>query len=275
MEKYCKKSKVEIIGHSVLNKNIYAVLKQNVSCGKWALITGGIHAREHLSTDLICLLIKDFEKQTHRFNVAFVPLINPDGAELCTNGIKNLDHLLAKKLITINGNDNFSLYKANANGVDLNNNWEANWDKRFSNKTSPSSSGFYGNQPMSEPEVVALKQFTKTINPFLTINFHLKGEEIYFDFFQSEKEYARDQKIAKIFANATGYKIVNTQNSSSGGYKDWCVQKLKIPSLTIELGNDKFHHPFPKSQLKQIYKKNKNTFNCIEESLQIFENNFN
>lgn len=261
------------IGKSVLNQDIYAIKFEFNPSFRWALVTGGIHAREHLSTDLICLLIKDLLKQDIKFeyNIAFVPLINPDGAEFCINGILNLDEKIKEQLIKINHSDDFSLYKANANGVDLNNNWDAKFETKYTTKNSPSSQGFYGYSPMSEPEVKALAKFTKKIQPFITINYHLKGEEIYFDFFQDKKSFCRDFEIAKIFSKSTGYKIVSTQEKSSGGFKDWCVNNMNIPSLTIELGDDKFSHPFPYSELDNIYNKNKNLFKCLSKSLKTYE----
>lgn len=84
----------------------------------------------------------------------------------------------------------------------------------------------------------------------------MKGEEIYFDFYQKEKNLKRDERIAKMVQNLTGYRIVSTQNSSFGGYKDWCIQRLGIPSLTIELGQDKFDHPINHMEIYDIITKN-------------------
>ncbi len=260
-----------MIGKSVLGQNIFALCKQNNPCFKWALVTAGMHAREHLSCDVVCHLFKQLESQKANCNFCFVPLVNPDGANLCTLGANWLQAKDRRKLIEINGSDDFSLFKANANGVDLNNNWDARWQTKFSNKTSPSSQGFYGNAPMSQPEVQALAALTNKLNLFLSVSFHLKGEEIYFDFFQEGKRLERDAKIAQVFAKSTGYAIKPTQEVSSGGFKDWCVEKLKIPALTIELGNDQFSHPFPKQQLSVMLRQNSQFFENVQKSLKIFE----
>ena len=63
--------------------------------------------------------------------------------------------------------------------------------------------------------------------------------------------------VAEKFAEITGYKIKNVEKSSSGGYKDWCVEKLKIPALTIEVGSDELSHPISVENLEEIYEKNK------------------
>ena len=97
LEFYIKKLKkfyeIKVIGESVLGRNIYAFNKQYNENFKWALVSGGIHAREHISTDLIVLFMK---KLTHleeqKFNISFVPLLNPDGADLVINGLKNVSY---------------------------------------------------------------------------------------------------------------------------------------------------------------------------------------
>lgn len=274
LQKFIKKNRdffeIKVIGKSVLNKNIYAINKVFDPKNEWALLTGGIHAREHLSCDFLCHYIEKLKSIPFlEYNISFVPLINPDGADFAVNGIDKYDDKIKERLITINGREDFTMYKANANGVDLNNNWDADFSKNFSRKKSPSSQGFYGYYPMSEPEVRALEEWTYILSPFITLSFHLKGEEIYYDFFQKRKRKKRDGEIAKLFAGSTGYKIRSTQNISSGGYKDWCVSNLKIPSLTIELGEDRFSHPYPKEELDNICAKHKCLFENLAKSYEI------
>ncbi len=263
---------IKVIGKSVLGKNIYSINKEFDPEYKWVLVTGGIHAREHLSTDLICKLIELGKDKKLKYNISFVPLVNPDGVMLCIDGINSLSSQLQEKLISLNGSKDFSLYKANINGVDLNNNWQANWENKFTDKVAPASQGYYGIESMSEPEVKSLADWALSLDLFLTLSYHLKGEEIYFDFFQDDISYKRDKKVAEVFSKSTHYKIKSTQACSSGGFKDWCVMTLKVPSLTIELGDDKFTHPYPQSELTNIFNKNKNFFNDVEKALKIYQN---
>ena len=210
------------------------------------------------------------EKPYLQFNVAFVPLLNPDGADLCKNGVKNLKKPQKKRLLTINKCENFAFFKANAHGFDINNNFDANWKNKFGKKQKPCSQGFYGKRSFSEPETIAIKSLTEKLKPFLTISYHLKGKEIYYDFFQWGKRRERDRKIAEIFAKSTGYKIVSTESVSSGGYKDWCVKKLRIAAITIELGDDKFSHPYPESEIDSIFEKNEGIFDCLTQALLVY-----
>ena len=108
---------------------------------------------------------------------------------------------------------------------------------------------------MSEKETVALAEFTQKIKPDYVITYHAKGEEIYWQFFQDEQTKARDFRYANYVAKYTGYQL-KQQTQSAGGYKDWCVQKLGIPAITVEVGNDKFSHPYPYHQIDDITTKN-------------------
>ena len=116
---------------------------------------------------------------------------------------------------------------------------------------------YIGPYPNSEKETQYLIKLTEKVKPDLTISYHSKGEEIYYDFFQNEKDKQRDEEIAKIIAKTTKYKIKSMSKYSAGGYKDWCIQKLKIPAFTIEVGNDNFSHPLGLDKLQPIYKQNK------------------
>lgn len=159
-------------------------------------------------------------------------------------------------LLAINGNSDFSLWKANADGVDLNVNFDARWGEGRENGFYKSSQNYIGKYPFSARETRALANFTKRIKPCATISYHLKGEEIYWEFGQTSHRRYRDKRYAEAIAKYTGYKAVTPQGSV-GGYKDWCIQELKIPSFTIEVGNDKFPHPFPYDQFSVIFEQNK------------------
>ncbi len=256
---YEKKYQVKIIGKSFLNRNIYAVEKIAKNEAFTAIFVAGMHAREHITCDLLCKMIDSgLFDEISDFNLAFVPMANPDGIELEINGLTSVsDENLRQKLLKINGgSQDFSMWKANAKGVDLNNNFDANFGQN-SSKFAPSSQGYAGPVAVSEPETQALVRFVKNLSAFLTVSYHSKGEEIYFNFFQEGRRLGRDEKIAKQFENSTGYKIVNVENSSSGGFKDWCVQSLKIPALTIEIGSDDLVHPIGKQHLDEIFKRHK------------------
>ena len=234
-----------VIGFSVQGRPIYYFEIKN-SVRPTLIVQCAIHAREHITTRLCLKLINDFNKYGKRGTVYFIPLTNPDGVNIATN---------------------FNpLYKANARGVDLNVNFDARWGTGKSNVRVFGAENCIGEYPFSEPESMAIRDFTLDILPDATISYHSKGEEIYYEFFQDKNRLSRDLEFAKTISRCCGYKIKSTPNSC-GGYKDWCVQKLKIPALTIEVGSDKLKHPISHWHLRKINKKTKNVLNQAIEFL--------
>ncbi len=217
-----------LFGHPIL---CYGVIKTPYPR---AIIQASIHAREYITAYLTLKLIKDFYKNGKVGSVYFIPVLNPDGVMISLKKDK--------------------LYKANGRGVDLNVNFDARWSTGSQNVREKASQNYIGEKPFSEPETLAIRDFTLKIKPDYTISYHSKGQEIYYEFFQDNIN--RDLEFAKEIANLTSYQIKSTPNSA-GGYKDWCIQELKIPALTIEVGDDRLSHPIKKWHLRKIYKQNR------------------
>ena len=246
-DKFYKNFKGEkgIIGCSVNRAPLYC-FKVQKSDYPTIIMVYSIHAREYITTYLALKQIRDFEKHGKKGRVFFVPLLNPDGVKISLT--------------------QFPLYKANARGVDLNVNFDAKWGKGEKNITYPSHENYIGEYPFSEPESRAIRDFTLKIQPTATVSYHSKGEEIYWYFSQTQNQKRRDYTIAKKLSYQLDYPLKLTPNSC-GGYKDWCISTLKIPSFTIEVGNDKYSHPLTKRRLGEIYKQNKGVLPLLTEIL--------
>ncbi|MBQ8426453.1 MAG: hypothetical protein IJX16_01690 [Clostridia bacterium] len=199
------------------------------------IVQYSIHAREYITTYLALKQITQFKRYGKVGTVYFIPMVNIDGVRICL--------------------DSKPLYKANANGVDLNVNFDARWGKGKDNVRYKNDQNFIGACPFSEPESKSLRDFTLSVAPDMTVSYHSKGEEIYYEFYQDKNIKKRDYSLAKTVADVTGYAIKSTPNSC-GGYKDWCIEKLQIPALTIEVGDDRLKHPIGEKNLNDIYKKN-------------------
>ncbi len=210
------------------------------------IFTYSIHAREYVTAHLGILQLLDFYKNGRCGHAYFIPMLNPDGVDICQT--KN------------------PLYKANKNGVDLNVNFRARWGTGRQNSLKAGSENYIGAYPFSESETRAIRDFTLDIRPDMTVSYHSKGEEIYYKFHQDVYREKRDLALAKKVAKVTKYKIKETP-FSAGGYKDWCIQNLFIPSLTIEVGNDNIIHPIELKHLDKIYRQNKRVVSCLMESL--------
>ena len=227
-----------MVGHSVLGRDIYAI---KVGTGSPVGIAQyAIHGREWITARLA---MEHCRLGVGTGSVWILPLVNPDGALLSQRGIGTVkDKKTAANLKKINGKEDFSLWKANAAAVDLNVNFDADWGEGKRNVFFPASENYVGAHPFSEPETQALKRFTEEIRPDFTISYHTKGEEIYWYYYQPLAACVRDKRLALALAKSTGYALSHAEGSA-GGYKDWCVKKLKIPSFTIEAGGERFSHP--------------------------------
>ena len=259
MQKFCHYGvETGIVGESEMKQQIPYVFvgKKN---GNYMIVQGAMHAREHLTALVVVCLAKHLVKNSHLpldGGIYFVPMTNPDGVRLCQEGVGFVrDKQRKSNLLTINGGTDFSLWKANADGVDVNVNFDARWGEGTQNGFFKSAQNYVGKAPFSAAESRALAEFTERIKPIVTLSYHLKGEEVYWEFGQTSHRRFRDKRYAEMIARYTGYKVVELKGSV-GGYKDWCVEKLKIPAYTIEVGNDSFEHPFPYEQLKVIVEQN-------------------
>ena len=240
-----------IYGKSFMGENLYAFHKGSY-LGKQLLITGGMHAREFISTAVVTQLIKDYNLSIGCY---FVPLINPDGVRLCTDGLSFVsDKDLQNYLLRLNKHStDFSLWKANIRGVDLNVNFDASWGSGKFVKYIPSSSGFCGESPLSELENINLLNFLEDKNIAVSLAYHSKGEVVYYGFEElCENDLAKAKKLAKVVAKSLRYKIVQSKNST-GGLSDYLAYNKKIPSCTIELGNDNYKHPIGLDKLQEVY----------------------
>ena len=247
-----------VVGESELKQRIPYVFVGNKN-GNYMIVQGAMHAREHLTALVVVCLAKYLVKNADLpidGGIYFVPMTNPDGVRLCQEGVGFVaDKERKSNLLRINGGSDFTLWKANADGVDLNVNFDAHWGEGAQNGYYRSSCNYVGKEPFSAAETRALRDFTERIKPVVTLSYHLKGEEIYWEFGQTSHRRFRDKRYAEAISKYTGYPLV-TLNGSVGGYKDWCIEKLKIPAFTIEVGNDKFDHPFPYGELSHIVQQN-------------------
>jgi len=133
-----------------------------------------------------------------------------------------------------------------------------------------------GFAPNDQPETQALVNFTQRVRPVATLSLHARGRELYHDFFAPPQNVARDQLVAnkilhhlnaKIPPGQKPYQSVSTQGTSAGGYKDWCIQELGIPSLTLELFEDQ-PYPIPQDKIQQEYAITKDLIATLAHALE-------
>lgn len=247
------------IGKSVLNLPLY-MLKLGRSSRK-VQVNASFHGNEWITTAVLMKFLNDYLlaltnsnsiKGIQALTLYFrsklfsVPLVNPDGVNLVLNGPPQ--HLTDKLIQLNDGKTDFSNWKANINGVDLNKQFPANWEIEKSRKPNqPGPRDFPGNIPISEPETKAMANFVETKNFERLICLHTQGEEIYWGY--EGLEPTESEILAKDFERVSGYQALQTIDSHAG-YRDWFIQTFKKPGFTIELG--KGTNPLPLSQFDQI-----------------------
>jgi g-D-glutamyl-meso-diaminopimelate peptidase len=265
---YPEFTKLEQIGKSVEGRPIYAIRLGNGK--KEVLFDASLHAREHMSTNVVLEMLDTYgfhylNKTNYAgFNVRstldsvsiwFVPMMNPDGVTLVQSGAKAVKNgALATR---INGSSNFARWKANVRGVDLNDNFDANWNKVKSSTTKPSYAGYGGPRAFSEPESVALRDFVLKHSFKTYISYHSSGQVVYWFQWQKGAQATRDLTLARRITSLTGYSIVPPMYlQGSGSSADWFIHEKKMPGLTIEISPFVGNRPVPLTYWDRIWKQN-------------------
>ena len=252
------------IGHSVMGKDIVE-LKIGVGPKK-VHMNGSFHANEWITTPIIMMFLNDYALSMtnglpmrgihllplfENTMLSIVPMVNPDGVNLVIGGASTAGEFQQSVLEINNNQADFSNWKANIHGVDLNNQFPALWELEAERKPkTPQPRDYPGPYPLSEPEAIAMADLTKQSN-FQRVNaFHTQGEEIYWGFEGLEPPIS--EVIVNEYARVSGYVAVRNVDSYAG-YKDWFIQDFRMPGFTVELGRGV--NPLPIEQFQSIYQR--------------------
>lgn len=142
--------------------------------------------------------------------------------------------------------------------MDLNLQFPAGWLNAKAIKyamgyNKPSPRDFVGYGPLTEPEALALYNFTLVHDFRLILAYHTQGEVIYWKYADYSPEDS--QEIGERFAEASGYLLdITPPESAFAGYKDWFIQEYNRQGYTVETGLGE--NPLPLSQFEKIYRDN-------------------
>lgn len=262
------------IGKSVLGRPIpYARIGNG---GKEVFYCASFHANEWITTPVLMKFIENFSdayvnnKNIYQYSarelydqvsIYLVPMVNPDGVDLVTgalrpgNGVYEFAKQIAAGFPQIPFPDG---WKANIEGIDLNLQYPAGWDRARENKailgiTGPAPRDFVGWTPLTANEAKAVYDFTLEHDFKLMLTYHTQGEVIYW----KHLDYlpGKSYEIGRRLSETSGYALEETPYASSfAGYKDWFIQEYNRPGYTIEAGLGE--NPLPIEQFDTIYRDN-------------------
>jgi len=148
------------IGKTAEGRDLRVIQIKKAGPGKPnVFIDAGIHAREWIAnavaTFMIRELVENYEANSHivdNLNIHVLPMANPDGYEYS----RSTDRMWRKNRAVNSG--------SSCKGVDLNRNFGFHWAESGVS-TSPCSDVFCGEEPFSELETQAIKEYTESLNP--------------------------------------------------------------------------------------------------------------
>lgn len=263
---YGENLQIKAIGESHFGRPIWAIrlgkAKENI------IIIGSHHAREWITTNLIMVMMERYaaayqnkdsfgpypSKLLDQVSIWFVPMLNPDGIDIQTGKIPK--HLQTQVVRMNQGSSNFSRWKANGVGIDLNRQYPSGWNE-LSTKRKPAYKEYKGQKPLEAKEVQALVRFVYDKAPLAAVSYHSAGHEIFWQF-GKKQNIARDHFFAQGLANITGYRLsVPPKRAFGGGFTDWFIDEFKRPSFTLELTDFKQESNPPISLLPKEWERNK------------------
>jgi len=248
--------RVHTLGYSVGGRGIPMIRLGEERSGRTVVYVGTHHGTDRITAAVLLCFLEDYcsslqeKRRLYSINMEYlfrsrllciIPMVNPDGVTtVLTRQLSELQLQIYKRDKEL-GYMNFDLdeyaedWKANALGVDLNRNFDARWDLVVY-KDEPSYMRYGGTEPFSAAEARAMRDYTLSYDFDATFSYHSTGSVIFWEFGPNKEVNALSKDLGKAVKEVTGYPLEGADDLDSGGYKDWAMDKLGIPSLTIEIG---------------------------------------
>ncbi len=223
------------------------------------LALGAIHAREYTTAELVTRFAEELvagygnDPDTtwllDHHEIHLVVQTNPDGRKRAETGLswrKNAD--------------NDFCVDTNDRGVDLNRNFDFQWDCCGGSSSDPCSFSFHGPSARSEPESIVVMDYMDAIFPDqrpddlttpapddsegLFLDFHAFGEIMLSSWGFTTTDPPNGPEILTLARKYTffpGYEaILGSLGTVDGATKDYAYGRLGVPGYTVELGTDFF-----------------------------------
>lgn len=219
----------EVIGESVEGRIIESFTFGNGDTH--LLFVGGIHGGYEWNSIVLAYEFIDYfnfgpERVPENLTVTVIPSANPDGT------YKVIGKEGRISAIDVPAGADIVSGRFNANGVDLNRNFDCKWQPESTWRGERVSAG---SAPFSEPEALAIRDFVLKHNPASVVFWHSQANAVY----ASECEEGvlpETIEIMNAYANAANYRAVKTFDAYeiSGDAEGW-LASIGIPAITVEL----------------------------------------
>lgn len=222
--------RVAVIGTSVLGRTIEAYTYGDGE--RHLLFVGGIHGGYEWNSVLLAYRFIDYFSEfpdaiSPDTTVTIIPALNPDGVfkVIGKEGRFALGDVPVDEGVTGNG-------RFNANGVDLNRNFDCKWQPESTWRGNTVSAG---TEPFSEPEAKALRDLVLKERPEAVVFWHSQANAVY----ASECEdgvLPETLTLMNTYADAAGYASVPVFDAYpvTGDAEGW-LASIGIPAVTVEL----------------------------------------
>lgn len=247
---YKKMIKVKNAGYSEEGRQLPVII---LGTGKTKIfLCGAHHAREYITSPYLMYIVDtfvqaamqgkgfgkyDIRRLLTKCTLHVMPMVNPDGARLVQGGLRavqNPQKVASMKMVM----PTYPEWKANVNGVDLNRQYPALWEKKNVIVNEPASELFNGYESASEPEVKAVMDYCRKNAFSVSVSFHTKGEIIYWADSSTKRSIPSARSFAERIADVSGYELMPTSQDPgiyAAGFENWFRKEFLKPGLLVEL----------------------------------------
>ena len=217
-----------IIGYSVSGRPLEVYKFRQGE--RQVMIAAGIHGGYEWNTILLAYEIIDHYTANPQLipsnlTVHIIPSANPDGQFLITN---QSERFQPSDVVgdTVPG-------RFNANNVDLNRNWNCQWQPTAVWRDVTVNGG---PRPFSEPESIVLRDFILPKDPAIVVFWHSAANGVFAA--GCPDTHAPSLALANVYGQAANYPVYErfTSYEITGDAGDWLATQ-NIPSISVELQN--------------------------------------
>lgn len=282
--------RIDSLGETIDGRELYHILIGDENASDHVLFTASIHGREYITSQMMMINTVDFitglkENRIFREGITYqdlikttvihiVPMVNPDGVSISQSGLDGIQKEEVRQMIyriyemdqAIEMEPYLRRWKANAEGTDINRNFDAEWESYRDPAGHPSADHYKGEHPESTREAQALVRLTNQYPFVRTVSYHAQGEVLYWYFGQPEPLLSESREFTEAVSAVTGYRMdADYESLDPAGYKDWALMHKAIPSITIEVGSGEV--PVDPAQLADICRQNENVIPTVLDSV--------